>query len=160
MPDAAPHDTPAAAAAHELRLPPAAQEGSEVSVDGFFGAVIIRYSRADALADGVLVDVSARASEAGFALPVALSALLWADINALPEGSGQDVDGRLWDVLFMAWHNVRVHGGKPGNTLVYELILPLAGQDESPAAPYPVKLVLGPGDDGEPVLTLMRPDQD
>jgi len=160
MPDAAaPHDTPAVAA-HESRLPPPAQEGSEVSVDGFFGAVIIRYSRADALADGVLADVSGRASEAGFSVPVALSAALWADINAIPEGAGQDVDGRLWDVLFLAWHNVRVHGNQPGNTLVYKLILPVQGADERPGAPYAVKCVIGPGDDGEPVLTFLRPDED
>ena len=39
--------------------------------------VIHRYSRADALRDGVLIDVSATAREAGIVWPVALTAAAW-----------------------------------------------------------------------------------
>jgi hypothetical protein len=66
--------------------------------------VIYAYTRAQALADGVLVDVTATAREAGFVWPVALTAALWADIQniALRLAGVADVAGRLWDVLWMA----------------------------------------------------------
>ncbi len=39
---------------------------NEQSVESFFGEVISTYTRAQAIQDGVLVDVSAMAREAGF----------------------------------------------------------------------------------------------
>src|SRR5262249_58419319 len=63
---------------------------------------IHRYSRADALRDGVLIDVTETAREAGFKHPVALTAAAWAKCVAVPPGVVcQDEAGRLWDVLFM-----------------------------------------------------------
>ncbi|MDE2205458.1 MAG: hypothetical protein KGK12_02325, partial [Armatimonadetes bacterium] len=47
--------------------------------------VIYSYTRREALEDGVLIDVSKMAAEAGFRYPVALTAALWADINDIPE---------------------------------------------------------------------------
>jgi type I site-specific restriction endonuclease len=41
--------------------------------DDFFGEVIFYYTRAQAIKDGVLVDVSKLASEAGFKYPVAVT---------------------------------------------------------------------------------------
>ena len=41
-------------------------------------------SRAQAIEDGVLVDVSDIAKEAGFRYPVALTSALWADIENIP----------------------------------------------------------------------------
>ncbi len=64
--------------------------------------VISTYSRAEALADGVLVDVSEMAREAGFRFPVAITAGVHALLSNIPEKSGEDYDGRLWDVLWMA----------------------------------------------------------
>ena len=55
---------------------------------------------AQAIADGVLVDVSKLAKEAGFRFPVAVTAGVWAECVTVPEGvTGQDETGRLWDVL-------------------------------------------------------------
>jgi len=60
------------------------------------------YSRRQAIADGVLRDVTATAKEMGFIYPVALTAAAWADGVAIPEGcESQDEAGRLWDVLWM-----------------------------------------------------------
>ena len=42
-----------------------------------FGEVIHRYTRAQALADGVLVDVTDAAREAGFRTPVAMTIAVW-----------------------------------------------------------------------------------
>jgi len=66
--------------------------------------VIFTYTRAQANTDGVLIDVSETAHEAGFSISVALTATLWSDIAAIPERlrNSQDRAGRLWDVLWMA----------------------------------------------------------
>ena len=47
-----------------------------------FGEVIYAYTRAEAIADGVLIDVTETAKEVGFRLPVALTAAAWADCVA------------------------------------------------------------------------------
>src|SRR5512135_2827579 len=66
------------------------------------GTLIFSYTRAQAIADGVLKDVSELAKEAGFRFPVAVSAGVWAECVAVPDGvDGQDETGRLWDVLNM-----------------------------------------------------------
>ena len=65
--------------------------------------LIHRYSRADALRDGVLIDVSATAKEVGFRYPVALTRAAWQRCVAVPPGVVcQDEAGRLWDVLASA----------------------------------------------------------
>jgi hypothetical protein len=48
--------------------------------------LIHRYTRADAIRDGVLIDVSATAREAGFKYAVALTAAAWAQCVAVPPG--------------------------------------------------------------------------
>lgn len=66
--------------------------------------LIHSYTRAQAIEDGVLVDVSDVAKEAGSKLPVAITRAAWARYVEVPRGlelRGQSVDGRLWDVLFM-----------------------------------------------------------
>lgn len=74
-----------------------------------FGEVIFAYSRSQAIDDGVLVDlmqVGTRSlvEEAGIRFPVAMTSAAFETAVApigrdLPEG--QDLDGRLWDVLWM-----------------------------------------------------------
>ena len=69
-----------------------------------FGDVIYAYTRAQALADGVLVDVSETAREAGFRWPVAMTRAGWENCVAWTEDDSrhqvlQDEAGRLWDVL-------------------------------------------------------------
>ena len=74
--------------------------------------LIHRYTRADALRDGVLIDVSATAREAGFKYPVALTAAAWVKCVAVPSGVlCQDEAGRLWDVLTMLRCAVRGQRG-------------------------------------------------
>ena len=61
------------------------------------------YTRAEAIEDGVLKDVSELAREAGFVYPVAIELDLYArlDPNDRDGGLGQDFTGRMWDVLTM-----------------------------------------------------------
>lgn len=67
--------------------------------------LIFRYTREQAIADGVLVDVSDMAKEAGFKWPVAVTLAVWNEV-VIPtphdERDGQSKEGRLWDVLWMA----------------------------------------------------------
>jgi hypothetical protein len=122
---------------------------------------ISTYTRAQAIADGELIDVSLVAREAGIRFPVALSRALWADIAAIPASRPhEDVSGRLWDVLWMGACAMR---RASGTMLVYQLILNLDGAiyDEARGGPlYRVKMICGPGDDRAPTLTFMRPDED
>ena len=105
------------------------------------------------LPDGTLFDVTETAREAGFRVAVAVTAALWADIEAIPPSKRgvQDVAGRLWDVLWMA----RLAARRGGSETVYRLTLHVGRTSH-----YQVKMVSGPGDQGEHVITLMRPDED
>jgi hypothetical protein len=143
---------------------PGQQEGEEF--DFWKDAVVIStYTRAQALGDGFLVDVSELAREAGFKLPVAITQALWTDIESIPERDKgiQDVTGRLWDVLFMGAHAIRrevAQGGGDSDRVDYQLILTLQGDAPGEEVLYPVKILIGPGDDGSPVFTILKPHED
>ena len=115
--------------------------------------IIHTYTRAQALEDGALIDVTETAREAGFRVSVAVTAALWADIEAIPPSKRgiQDVAGRLWDVLWMARLAVR----RGGSETTYRMILHIGR-----TSAYHVKMISGPGDQGEHVLTLMRSGED
>jgi len=67
--------------------------------------LISSYSREEAIADGVLIDISntKEAREAGFLIPICITSALHEMIK-VPEGleGSQNYEGRLWDVCFMA----------------------------------------------------------
>jgi hypothetical protein len=78
------------------------------------GEVIHGYSRGQAIADGLFIDVAEEISrEAGFTIPVAMTAAAWADCvewtdaDTARTGAIQDVQGRLWDVLWMTRFAIR-----------------------------------------------------
>jgi hypothetical protein len=71
------------------------------TMEEFFGEPISVYTRAQAIADGVLVDVTEAAKQAGFRIPVALTAALWGTCQA--EATEPDsVSERVRDVLWAA----------------------------------------------------------
>ncbi len=130
----------------------------------FFGEVIYAYTRAQAIADGVLIDVSAIAREAGFRWPVALTNAAWQDCVAWSEIDNaaqtyQDEAGRLWDVVFMACHAVRTQR-TGGHELRFELARVPRDGSATDATVTTLKLLVGPGDHGEPVVTILLPDED
>jgi len=130
----------------------------------FFGKVISVYTRAQALADGVLIDAGPMAREAGFRWPVAITTGAWADCVAWNDVDGerqthQDQSGRLWDVLFMAAYAARANA-RAGSELLFELYrVPRDGRSTE-AELTKLKLAVGPGDDGEPVVTILLPNED
>jgi hypothetical protein len=119
--------------------------------------VIHRYTRAQAIADGVLVDVSAVAREAGIRWPVALTRAVWERCVRVPDGVFcQDEAGRLWDVLFLLSLAARRCDGAEVRFGVH------VRDDNSERTPPLVRLkaLCGPGDDGEPVITVRLPHED
>lgn len=125
--------------------------------------VIHSYSRADMLADGNLIDVTATAKEAGFKFPTAITraawedCVAWTDADAERTGCYQDVEGRLWDVLYMAMHAAKACRG--GDQIKVQLVRVdrHATPTEEGVEPTEVELIMiiGPGDTPEPVLTIM-----
>jgi hypothetical protein len=127
------------------------------------------YTRERAIADGELVDVSEVAREAGFTVPVALTRAVWADCVAWdeeaekrkPEFTGQDEQGRLWDVLWMAFLAVRrmkaaPRPQEPPDRLGYQLLrVPREGRGVRPRL-VTLQLHIGPGDTLDPVVTIMQ----
>jgi hypothetical protein len=66
--------------------------------------VISRYTRENAIADGVLVDVTEQAKETGILLPTVVTDHLHHVLEEIPTQSvGQDWRGRLHDVLWMTF---------------------------------------------------------
>ncbi len=122
--------------------------------------VIYSYTRSQALADGVLVDVSQMASEAGFRYPTAITADLHARLtpNQREQELGQSYEGRLWDVVFMA--SFAAHQAGAASQCQFEVSLFEAEEDSPHCTNHnTLKLIimLGPGDEGEPVITIGFP---
>jgi hypothetical protein len=88
---------------------------------------------------------------------VALTAAVWAKCVAVPPGVlCQDEAGRLWDVLTMLRFAVRGSNGPEVRFAVH------VRDDNREGTPPLVQLkaVCGPGDRGEPVITVMEPGED
>jgi len=128
--------------------------------------VISVYTRAQAIEDGVLVDVSEIAREAGFVVPVAVTAGVWALVEPSEQEEetwGQSVQGRLWDVLWMAWVEIRRKAGSGDEPkLLYELLFQIRGRhgERNGLRKFQLKLHSGPGDNAEHVITIMLPNED
>jgi hypothetical protein len=102
---------------------------------GFFeeADVVSRYTREQAIADGVLVDVTEWASatkgfHGGFTCPVALTAALWAAVEAIPRSlrGAASVRGRAHDVLWMASLALRGAFARGDDRARFEVLLPRA----------------------------------
>lgn len=120
--------------------------------------LIFAYTRQQAIADGVLVDVTETAREAGFVYPVALTQGAWAECVAVPKDDPcQDEAGRLWDVLSMLRFAVKGGSGR-GAEVPYSLYVQNACGDEPELVT--LRAVCGPDDDGSPCITVMLPDED
>lgn len=126
--------------------------------------LVSSYTRAEAIADGTLIDVSEVGREAGFTLPVALTRAAWADCVAWTDADGarkgayQDESGRLWDVVYMAYR--AAVSNRNASRSHYEIYrVPREGKGRMPRR-VALFLVIGPGDAGEPVLTIMLPGED
>jgi hypothetical protein len=147
----------------EIDLIPKPAEAAPASLTEIFGEPIHVYTRAQALADGELVDVTTTAAEAGFRTPVALTRAVWADCVEWADADTkrqtvQDEAGRLWDVVWMCMQTARVAKAESSFFfMVYRV--PRGGRAMKPKLTR-LKACIGPGDAGEPVITIMQPNED
>ena len=120
--------------------------------------IIFSYTRAQAIADGVLIDVTAQAAEVGFKVHTVVTDHLY-NMYVVPpaglEGEGQSVEGRLHDLLFRALIAASRHGGH--DRVEFNVLFLMAPGRWDTAH---VVAVIGPGDQGEPVMTIMLPEDD
>lgn len=136
------------------------KEGDVIKSGPYEGYEVISvYTRAQALHDGVLIDVSEMAKEAGFKYPVAVTSAVW-DTYIVPAEKarklGQSENGRLWDTLWML--RCAIKGCKESlSTIRFRLYFIMK---EKQRRLITLKAVCGLGDDAEPVLTIMMPEED
>jgi hypothetical protein len=134
-------------------------ESPAATLADIFGVPVYTYSRAQAVADGVQVEVTKTAQEAGIRFPVFLTRTVYDAFVTVPPGvTAQDEAGRLWDIVWM---------------LRFAIIRSRPGTDRVPVALYVrndnvrsrlVKLVATCGpldiDDPQPAITVQMPDED
>ena len=121
--------------------------------------IIHSYTREQALEDGFLIDVSRQASEAGVVVPTAVTDAVWTECIAITpeiEGTGQSVEGRIWDVVWMFSRRAK---GARENTVKFKIHVRY-GPKERDVREVDLKAVIGPGDNMEPVITIMLPHED
>lgn len=132
-----------------------------------WGQPVSVYTRSQAIADGVLVDLTDISRSYGFKIPMAATAAVWHTIawhphteQAKSESTGQSTAGRLHDVLSIARLAANAAAQAGASVVQFEvLMVPVEGRSTTPVA-VSLRLVVSGGDDGEPVLTLMLPDED
>jgi hypothetical protein len=126
--------------------------------DDFWGEPIYSYSRKQAIADGVLVDVSIMAREAGIKYPTAVTCRVWDELVVPDEDSrkeGQSEPGRMWDVLWML--RMTIQTGESGNEVRFPVTFVAAGNRRTTVT---LKSICGPDDDLSPCITVMFEDED
>jgi hypothetical protein len=120
--------------------------------------LIYSYTRRQALDDGVLIDVTPQARQTGFKVHVAVTDHLYHGYIIPPEGlegHGQSIESRLHDVLWMVL--VAIKQSLDSDRVETEVRFLMApGRQEVVS----IVAVIGPGDAGEPVLTIMLPGDD
>lgn len=123
--------------------------------------VIAAITRAQLLASGQLIDAAAgdlaEITRRFFKLPVAMTAGVKARLEeaANRSGGGASVRGLWWDLMVASAVVARRNGSS--STVRVRISLPTApGQ----VADQVFKLSAGGGDQGEPVITVLLPDED
>ena len=117
--------------------------------------IIYSYTRAQALEDGVLTDISELAKEAGFKFPVAVTSSIYELLNDTHQ-AGQSFEGRAWDLLMVLHFEIK--RSKDTDTVYFAPYFNASSHSEP--KPYKLWSKCGPGDNGEPVITIMHIDED
>jgi hypothetical protein len=127
--------------------------------DSPLGDVLYAYTRSQAVADGVQVEVTKTAQEAGIRFPVFLTRAVYdAYVTVPPDVSCQDEAGRLWDILTMT--RFAFLRSRPGCDRL-PVALYVRNDNRRPCL---VRLTAACGpldiDDPQPAITVMLPDED
>jgi hypothetical protein len=122
--------------------------------------LVFAYSRSQAVADGVQVEVTKTAHEAGIRFPVFITRGVFELCVAVPPGvSCQDEAGRLWDVVWML--RFAILRARAGVQRI-PVVLYVRNSDTERARLVKLIATVGPLDidDPQPAITVMLPDED
>ncbi|WP_034632833.1 DUF6573 family protein [Maridesulfovibrio bastinii] len=122
--------------------------------------LIHSYLRKQAIEDGYLIDVTEKAKESGFKVPVCISLNLHERYVTPPsglEGEGQSYDGRLHDVFEIC--KAAVYERLDENRVIFNVFFLMKTKPRT-LEDVEIVSVIGPDDDGKPCLTLMLPEDD
>ncbi len=126
--------------------------------------IISSYSRAEAIADGVLIDamtgVFESVSRQHYKYPVAMTSGVFAIIDHAVKAKKycNDYAGVWHDILHMAKHGRDIAGGTGKEIVVY--IQRFNADPFLTQIRETFHILCGPGDNAEPVLTVMLPNED
>lgn len=124
-----------------------------------FGEVIYSYTRAQAVADGFQVEVTATAKEAGILFPVFLTRAVYDAYVTVPPGvEAQDEAGRLWDILHML--RFAIHKAQPDQSRLHFALY--VRNDNRRAKLVKLIATCGPTDidNPKPAITVMLPEEE
>lgn len=128
-------------------------------MDNIFGEVIYSYTRAQAIEDGVLVDLSKWAKELGIRFPVAVTDTVFNQYlvpSKEVESFGQDLVGRIWDLLSL--FRFAIHNGRNADRVMFTVSFVMDKRGRKKNVEF--KALCHGGDAGEPVITIMLPQED
>ncbi len=122
--------------------------------------IVYAYSRSQAIAAGVQIEVTKTAHEAGIKFPVFITRGVFELCVAIPPGvTCQDEAGRLWDVVWML--RFAILRARPN---VQRIPVALYVRNSDSERPRLVKLIATVGpldiDDPQPAITVMLPEED
>ena len=126
-----------------------------------FGEVIHSYTRAQAIEDGMLVNFSDPESDTAavcrqhYKYPIACTSAVFEIMQKAVENTRHcnDYAGVLHDMLWMSRNHERQ---LDASTVLFQVIIQGAGRSKY----HSFKLIVGPGDAMEPVITIMLPAED
>ena len=118
-----------------------------------FGETIHSYSRAEAIEDGALIDVTEDSQKLGFKYPVAVTAAVWGECLVPSDhcrNLGESERGRMWDMFSMLYGAIKAQRG-PCVEVNFTVKFGLQN--------YGLKSICGPGDTPAPVITIMMREE-
>ena len=120
--------------------------------------IISRYTRAEAIEDGTLIDLTKEAAVIGYKIPVAVTATLYHRyLNPDEEAMdlGQTLQGRIHDLLTDLIHEIRKDGTRCRVRITESFLM-----NEKTIDKPQIDCAIDGGDDGNPVITIMFPGED
>lgn len=139
-------------------------------MDNLFGECIFSYSCKEAIEDGVLVDLMQNelgnlVCEAGFKVPIVMTSEAFNKYVFPLEGdlpSCQSINGRIWDILTML--RLAIRGNQNSSTIKFSFYCIVRSEKTGKWLQSPklcvLKSMIHAGDNGEPVMTIMMPNED
>jgi len=118
--------------------------------------LIYAFTRADAIRDGTLLDISELAREVGIKFSLCVTSAVWHDVlerNDIPE---TDTVGRCWDMLTILRYAIK---SASGSTDIVRIAPLFVMTPNKPPVPVLLRAQCHGGDNLEPVITIFKADE-